>query len=42
MIAKQASTLDTGCGDGKAAWTLMFNDRSFALNNYKSYMADMS
>lgn len=42
MIAKQTSTLDIGQGDGKSAWTLMFNDRPFALNNYESYMSDTS
>lgn len=31
-----------GQRDGKAAQILMFNDRPFALNNYKSYMADTS
>lgn len=31
-----------GQRDGKAAQILMFNNNSFALNNYKSYMADTS
>lgn len=31
-----------GQRDGKAAQILMFNNRPFTLNNYKSYMADMS
>lgn len=31
-----------GQRDGKAAHILMFNNRPFTLNNYKSYMADMS
>lgn len=35
-------SMDIGQRDGEAAQILMFNDRPFALNNYKSYMADMS